>query len=137
VPDPERARGEVADHRGHQRRHQRAYSMRPSTMNSRPNTAPASGVPNTEPKPPATPAASSAAQGRRPAFSRCETQSLRLAPICTAVPSRPALPPNRCVSTVPISTIGAIRSGSSGPSSWMVSITRLLPPLIGCLPKRS
>ena len=59
-----------------------------------------------------------------------------LAPICTAVPSRPALPPKTCVTTVPMSTIGAMRSGISGPSSWMVSMTRLLPALIDC-PKRS
>jgi hypothetical protein len=32
--------------------------------------------------------------------------------------------------SVPASTIGAIRSGNSGPWSTMVSITRLLPPLI-------
>ena len=63
-------------------------------------------------------------------------QSARLAPICTAVPSRPALPPKRCVSTVPTSTIGAMRSGISGPSSWIVSMTRLLPALIDS-PKRS
>jgi hypothetical protein len=94
------------------------------------------GVPNTEPKPPATPAASSRRRVARETFRRCASQSVKLAPICTAVPSRPALPPNKCVSTVPISTIGAIRSGISGPSSWMVSITRLFPPLIGC-PKRS
>ena len=91
-----------------------SYSMRPSTTNSRPKTAPAMGVPNTEPNPPATPAARSWRRTPLPTRSRCETQSVRLAPICTAVPSRPALPPNRWVSTVPTSTIGAMRKRQLG-----------------------
>ena len=76
------------------------------------------GVPNTEPKPPATPAASTWRRMGPPSESRRKSASERLAPICTAVPSRPALPPNKCVSTVPTSTIGAMRSGKVGPSSW-------------------
>ena len=34
------------------------------------------------------------------------------APICTATPSRPALPPNRCVVQVPITASGTMRIGS-------------------------
>ena len=105
------------------------YSIRPSTTNSRPKTAPAMGVPKTDPKPPATPAASSCRRSGAASRRRCESQSVRLAPICTAVPSRPALPPKRCVSTVPPRTSGAMRKGISGPSSWMVSMTRLFPAL--------
>jgi hypothetical protein len=104
-----------------------SYSMRPSTTNSRPKTAPAMGVPNTEPKPPATPAASSCCRTARHAQpvrdgvgeARPHLHRGALAPGAAA---------EQVVSTVPTSTIGAIRSGISGPSSWMVSMTRLLPP---------
>ena len=43
----------------------------------------------------------------------CVTRSASAPPICTAVPSRPAEPPNRCVTTVATSTSGAIRFGTS------------------------
>ncbi len=57
-----------------------------------------------------------------------------LPPIWTAVPSRPAEPPKRCVRTVPISTSGVIRKGTPRrgsspppPGSWISSMMRLLP----------
>ena len=49
--------------------------------------------------------------------------------IWTAVPSRPADPPNRCVSTVPPNTSGAIRLGTHAVASWISSMIIAVPPL--------
>lgn len=90
--------------------------------------APVSGVPKTAPNPAAIPHISrvrvSIASSRR---ERARVLEM-LPPIWTAVPSRPADPPNKCVATVPIKTSGAIRLGTPPPGSWISSIRRLLPP---------
>ena len=49
------------------------------------------------------------------------------APSCTATPSRPALPPNRCVSQVAHMTKGISRSGISSLSPWPASNTMPIP----------
>ena len=49
------------------------------------------------------------------------------APICTATPSLPALPPNRCVIQVVTNTNGAIRSGMSSLLPCPVSRTSVIP----------
>ena len=50
-----------------------------------------------------------------------------LPPICSAVPSRPAEPPKRCVTSVPNRTSGAIRRGTPAPGWWISSMSRLFP----------
>ena len=94
---------------------------------SRPNTAPARGTPNTAPNPAEMPATSSV---RRSGFDRRSIRaalSVRLADICTAVPSRPAEPPKRLVATVESSTRGAMRRGMPVRGSWISSMIRALP----------
>ena len=101
---------------------------RPTAATSIAKTAPASGVPKTAPKPAAIPAIKRIRSA--PASSaKCRATPLAmLPPICTAVPSRPAEPPQRWVARVPSSTSGAIRRGTPPPGSWMRSRIRLLPP---------
>ncbi len=108
----------------------------PTVGTSSANTTPANGVPKTEPNPPAIPARRSLRRTSPRAPIASPTISAKLAPICTAVPSRPALPPKRCVSNVPASTSGAIRFGTRLLSSKVASITRSMPPREG-LPMRS
>jgi len=52
----------------------------------------------------------------------------RLAPICTAVPSRPTEAPPRCDRSVPTSTRGAMREGTRPWKSMTSSITSRFPP---------
>ncbi|KVM53902.1 hypothetical protein WJ58_18690 [Burkholderia ubonensis] len=92
-------------------------------------------MPNTDAKPAAMPAISSTRRCSRSRRNACVTRSASAPPICTAVPSRPAEPPNRCVTTVATSTSGAIRFGTSAFGSWISSISRLLPRATGW-PKR-
>ena len=108
---PERARGHVADHGGGERGQERGVLEPPLHHELEPeqrardrraeNRAKTAGNARRQHLP-----AQRAAQPRV-----AKRASAKLAPICTAVPSRPALPPNKCVSTVPTSTIGAMRSG--------------------------
>ena len=81
---------------------------------SRENTAPASGVPNTEAKPPATPQIKSIRTVAASKDQRLPSWAANAAPICRAVPSRPAEPPKRWVIKVPNKTKGAIRKGRAG-----------------------
>ena len=101
--------------------------LRPLRWTSRPNTAPASGTPNTAPNPPDIAAISSV---RRSSCSRRMTRaaaSVRLPLIWIAVPSRPADPPKRCVTTVPMKTSGAILRGTQAVGSWISSMISVLP----------
>ncbi len=84
------------------------------------NTAPASGVPKTPPNPPATPVISNVRVS--PGVRTFNIRAMALAmppPICTAVPSRPADPPHKWVTMVPMNTSGTIRVGTPPPGSWI------------------
>ena len=101
--------------------------MRPMISTSSPNSAPASGVPNTDAKPALMPAISRTRRSSGRSRNRCVSWSASAPPICTAVPSRPTDAPNRCDTTVPPSTSGAMRSGTTRFGSWISSMSRLLP----------
>lgn len=61
--------------------------------------------------------------------SKCNILAIKLPkepPTCRAAPSRPAEPPQRCVSSVDIIIRGATRTGTSA-LDWIAVITRLVP----------
>ncbi len=62
--------------------------------------APVTGVPNTAPKPAAIPVINKMRTSVGFNFSTLPNNAATLPPICTAVPSRPAEPPNKCVMSV-------------------------------------
>ena len=97
--------------------------------------APASGVPNTDANPALMPAIRTMRRSSIWSLNTWVSWSASAPPICTAVPSRPTEAPNRCETTVPPSTSGAIRSGMTFFGSWISSISRLLPASTA-LPKR-
>ena len=72
---------------------------------------PAKGVPKTEAKPALIPAIKTICRSRLDNFKTFVKRSAMAPPICTAVPSRPADPPNRWVIMVPNKTSGAILKG--------------------------
>ena len=110
------------------------YSSLPATRTSRAKTQAASGVRNRPAKPAAMPQTRKVLPAsRRGGF--LPTQCARVAPICTATPSRPALPPNRCVIHVPPMMRGTRRRGISGSVPWPTSNTRPMPRPV-FLPKR-
>ncbi len=92
-----------------------SYSMRPIISTSSANTAPASGVPNTAPNPAAIPAINKIRIRLDSSPAQRQNALAMLPPICTAVPSRPAEPPNKCVTSVPSKINGAIRRGIPPP----------------------
>ena len=104
-----------------------SYLMRPMDNTSNAKIAPAMGVPKTAPKPAATPVISRMRRSSLLSFISLPSQFEMLPPICTAVPSRPADPPKRCVKTVANNTSGAMRKGTPPPGLCISSITRLLP----------
>ena len=60
--------------------------------------------------------------------SKCNILAIKLPkepPTCRAAPSRPAEPPQRCVSSVDIIIRGATRTGTSA-LDWIAVITRLV-----------
>lgn len=75
------------------------YSMRPATSTSIAKTVAASGVRKSPAKPAAMPISKNVLLGSRKGRRR-PIQYETVAPICTATPSRPALPPKRCVAHV-------------------------------------
>lgn len=102
-------------------------SSLPAVSTSMAKAVAAKGVLNRPAKPAAMPVISmslgaSSVFKIRPA--RCEMA----APSCTATPSRPALPPNRCVSQVAHMTKGTSLSGISPRSPWPASNTMPMPP---------
>ena len=109
-------------------------SSLPATSTSSANSVAASGVRNSPAKPAAMPT-------RRKVLPGCLNGSLEpiqcesVAPICTATPSRPALPPNRCVIQVPPMMSGMRRSGITFSCPRPTSNTRLMPRPV-FLPKR-
>jgi hypothetical protein len=88
---------------------------------------PAIGVPNTAPKPPAMAMTS---KPRRPSGvhrNQRGNRSEKPAVICTATPSLPADPPNRCVATDENNTSGARRRGRNRVGSWISPKIAVLP----------
>ena len=55
-----------------------------------------------------------------------------LPPSCSAAPSRPAEPPNRCVIVVPTKMSGAVEPGMEV-GAWMASSTPFVS--VGCMPR--
>ena len=94
-----------------------------------PNMAPAAGVPNTPPNPAVTPLRSSVCRVDAESGSKPQAAEAMPAPICTAVPSRPAEPPKRWVISVLEKIMGAILRGTA-PADLMAVITRSFPPLV-------
>ncbi len=132
VRDAQPARHQIAHHRGHQRGQQRLVAQAADDDDLQPEHRARDG--RAEHRAEAARDARGeqlAPRVRATLGSGAAMASARLPPICTAVPSRPALPPKRCVSTVPTSTMGAMRSGSCRSPSCTVSMTRLLPPRMG------
>ena len=83
----------------------------PKTKTSSAKIPPASGVPKTEAKPALIPAIRTIFRSRLESLNNLVKRSATAPPTCTAVPSRPAEPPNKCVKIVPKSTRGAILNG--------------------------
>ena len=86
------------------------------------NSVAASGVPNSAVKNAAMPHSVAVRQLcslRRSSLPVCQPMS---PPICSAAPSRPALPPVRCVSTVPMKMAGS-SSRATGLPSCTASMT--------------
>ena len=92
-----------------------------------PKIAPASGVPNTDANPALMPAISKIRLSCAASLSGRDSWSASEAPVCIAVPSRPAEPPNTCVTNVPIRISGVIRIGIVALGSCVSSRIRLLP----------
>jgi hypothetical protein len=115
--DAPQAAGEIARQRRHQAGDQRGQVQPAQRQHFDGKDRTGQGVPNTAPKPAATPPISSRRRALPVSPSRSTRPCARLPPSCTAVPSRPADPPNRCVATVPISTSGAMASGTPPPGS--------------------
>ena len=83
-----------------------SYFILPMAITSMAKIAPVNGVPNTAPKPAATPANNMVFTSFSSSFNHLANSCATLPPICTAVPSRPAEPPNKCVKTVVDKTRG-------------------------------
>ena len=91
------------------------YFILPIATTSIAKIAPVTGVPKTAPNPAATPHISKMLLSLSFKASHLENKEAILPPICTAVPSRPADPPNKCVTRVATKTIGAMRTGTPAP----------------------
>ena len=103
------------------------YFIRPMYNTSSAKIAPATGVPNTAAKPAAIPHINkiwSCCGGNLNSFPNCAAM---LPPICTAVPSRPAEPPNKWVITVVNKISGVMPAGTPTPGWCISSIITLLP----------
>ena len=101
--------------------------MRPITITSNAKIAPANGVPKTDAKPALIPAISTIFLSILFSLKSFVNWSAIAPPTCTAVPSRPAEPPNKCVRTVPKKTKGAILKGITFLGEWYSSNNILFP----------
>ena len=104
-----------------------SYLSLPTIITSRAKTAPANGVPKIEANPAPIPICIIIFLSYGCIFSSLDMKSAIAPPICTPVPSRPAEPPNKCVSTVPTYTSGAILKGMIFFDERISSIRKLLP----------
>ncbi len=126
--DPPLEADPISDHCRDETGHQRLVLDATDGQHLEREHRPGDGGANTAPKPAAMPAMSrrrTSPNSRRKALPKPEA---KLPPSWTAVPSRPAEPPNRCVATVETRISGAMRKGTPAPGSWICSTIRLLPP---------
>ncbi|MNF93178.1 hypothetical protein D3C84_758460 [compost metagenome] len=94
---------------------------------SKAKIAPARGVPKTEAKPALIPRIINIFLSELSKLKSLVNWSAMAPPICTAVPSRPAEPPNKWVIKVPKSTRGAILNGITFLGFSYSSSNKLLP----------
>ncbi len=84
----------------------------PTLMTSMEKTVAVSGVPNNAEKPALMPHIIISLRSYSSSFSTLPSVPPMLPPSCSAAPSRPAEPPQACVSTVAAVISGAMRSGT-------------------------
>ena len=100
--------------------------MTPTQMTSMLNTAAVSGVPNKAANTALMPASTITRWLLRSSRIFSPSQPPMLPPICSAAPSRPALPPSRWVMKVAMMMSGVSRRGARLPC-WALSSTALVP----------